>query len=196
MTVHNSPERRAQLAARRAQGPSGRHIKPKPDGNGVVAYDARIDEVMERIGIIETEAEQAVTIQKPCFDASINTGNILVLVAMLLSFAGAYGTYKSDNATRDARIDGLQIAITENKRKADIRATRWIPDIETNRRVNDSQDGKITNLIDSMKSLRDMVSEVVKTMGEQAKQNAELHEATTVLRMQLERLNPPGPRGG
>ena len=197
----NSPEHRSALAARRAHGASGAHIKDRPSSDDVVAYDAGLPEditdIVHRLAKLESTREQEasdVSLPKARFDSSINIGNILTIIIMVLGGIAAYGTYTSDMAKRDARLDALQVQITENKKVTDDRAAHYAPMVDEARRMNESQNTRQDNFVDSLKNMRDMLSEVIKTMQEQARANAEMHEAVTVLRMQLERINQSGPR--
>ena len=213
----NSPEHRAQLAARKAQGAHGPHIRetvsaPPPPIYDVSPPDPEVDvkamslqmdaltDMLSKLIVGVNGAKPAedadVQLPKPRFDGTVSWGNILVLLGFAVSAALGYANQQQTNAHFEDALKQNAVEIAKVRSEGEARAAHYAPIIEEARQQNQAQNTRQDNFVDSLKSLRDMLTEVVKTMSEQARANAEMHEAITVLRMQLERLNPPGPRGG
>ena len=216
----NSPEHKAALAARRAQGAHGPHIREKAAATPPPTYDVtpgdppvdvqalglQVDALTDMLskltlGMNAAKATEDADVQlpKPKFDGTVSWGNILVLLGFAISAALGYANQQQTNAHfEDAlkqnsveiarvRADGVA-DVARVRAEGDARATHYAPMIETSQRLNEAQAASITSLGESMRQLRDIVSDL-------AKAQTATDRALAVWIAQHERDMQPGPRG-
>lgn len=190
MAEQNSPERRADLAARRKLQMSAQAYEAVPVKSDVdEGKAAQLDRLMERLAALETAEPEPVQLPKPRFDGTVSWGNILVLAGFAVSAALGYANQQATNSHFEDALKQNANEIARVRVEGEARALKYAPMIEAASRVNDAQAQTIMSITESLRQIRDLVNDL-------AKAQAVTDKALAVWIAQHGQNSPSGPRGG
>ena len=208
----NTPEYREALAARRGRA-EGSHILPEPDGqrhrvelHGDYTQPPDPTALLLARKLLEAQAraeraEAAMTIPRTHFNWELNVGHVLTMLTILIGISGSalfgYTAYKDQQQATDRRfeevigvIHQIQDAATQSRKDIDLNQASALrrldadnPRIQSLEQSQKVQDERLEGLSQSVRSLRDSVSDLVKAVGQ-------THEDLAVMRAQV---RPGGP---
>lgn len=160
--------------------------EPKPPGDRTnaapddyVGTDPFARYLLQRLEQAQ-ERSAAVALPKQRFDWTINTGNVLVLLSILVASIVAYGGWTQSTTQMQEAIKTNARDIQSNTEADRQRTALYAPRIETMEKIVQSMTGRLDNQGDSLIELRRSVMELVKV-------SSEMHESLAIMKMQMDR---------
>ena len=166
------------------QGPGKRDNVAPDDWIGTdpvgVYFLRRLEELDRRLVAEKQQDEAPAVIPKQRFDWTINTGNVLVLITILVASVAAYGGWTQSTAVMQEAIKQNARDIQANTDADRHQASVYAPRLDTMEKLVSSMVGRLDNQGDSLIEMRKGIADLMKV-------SAEMHENLAIMKMQQDR---------